>query len=46
MERTDPERYGATAFAAEPDERRGRATVAVRADHDAYLGLLRDTLGP
>lgn len=45
VERTDPERYGATRFTAEPDERRGRLSVAVRADHDAYVGLLCDTFG-
>ena len=43
VERADPERYGATRFSAEPDERRGRLAVAVRADHDAYVGLLCDT---
>lgn len=40
VERADPERYGATCFAAEPDERRGRVSVAVRADHEAYVDLL------
>lgn len=40
VERTDPVRYGATRFAAEVDERRGRISVAVRADHDAHLDLL------
>ncbi len=45
VERTDPARYGATRFSAEPDERRGRLTVAVGADHDAYLDLLCDVLG-
>ncbi|NYI46837.1 inosine-uridine nucleoside N-ribohydrolase [Nocardioides aromaticivorans] len=46
VERTDPERYGATRFSAEPDERRGRLSVAVRADHDRYVALLCDTFGP
>lgn len=45
VERTDPVRYGATRFAAEPDERRGRLSVAVRADHDRYVDLLCDVLG-
>lgn len=45
VERADPERYGATRFSAEPDERRGRVSVAVRADHDAYVSLLCDTFG-
>lgn len=46
VERTDPVRYGATRFAAEVDERRGRTSVAVRADHDGYVDLLCTTLGP
>lgn len=45
VERTDPVRYGATRFAAEVDERRGRIPVAVRADHDGYVDLLCTTLG-
>ncbi|KRC56789.1 MULTISPECIES: nucleoside hydrolase [unclassified Nocardioides] len=45
VERTDPVRYGATRFAAEVDERRGRTSVAVRADHDGYVDLLCTTLG-
>ncbi|GAA1524394.1 nucleoside hydrolase [Nocardioides humi] len=40
VERTDPATYGATRFAAEVDEARGRLAVAVRADHDRYLDLL------
>ncbi|TWH01605.1 purine nucleosidase/pyrimidine-specific ribonucleoside hydrolase/ribosylpyrimidine nucleosidase [Nocardioides sp. J9] len=46
VERRDPVRYGATRFTAEPDERRGRLRVAVRADHDRYVDLLCDTLAP
>lgn len=45
VERRDPERYGATRFSAEPDERRNRVGVAVRADHDGYLDLLCAVLG-
>lgn len=44
VERTDPERYGATTFSAEPDERRGRVAVAVRADREGYLDLLSAVL--
>lgn len=46
VERSDPARYGATRFAAEPDERSGRVCVAVRADRARYVALLCDTLGP
>lgn len=46
VERADAARYGATRFAAEPDERRGRLAVAVDADRDAYLDLLCAALGP
>lgn len=45
VERTDPATYGATRFAAELDEKRGRTTVAVGADRDRYAGLLCTTLG-
>lgn len=45
VERVDPDRYGATRFTAEPDERRGRLSVAVRADRDRYVDLLCDALG-
>ncbi|GAA3665367.1 nucleoside hydrolase [Nocardioides ginsengisoli] len=41
VERSDPETYGATRFAAELDEKQGRATVAVRADKRRYVDLLR-----
>jgi inosine-uridine nucleoside N-ribohydrolase len=40
VERADPETYGATRFAAELDEQRGRVTVAVRADKRRYVDLL------
>lgn len=45
VERVDPDRYGATRFTAEPDERRGRLSVAVRADRTRYVDLLCDALG-
>ncbi|WGY00046.1 nucleoside hydrolase [Nocardioides sp. QY071] len=45
VERTDPTTYGATRFAAEVDEARGRVTVAVRADRERYVDLLCATLG-
>lgn len=45
VECVDPVRYGATRFSVEPDERAGRVSVAVRADHDAYVTLLCDTFG-
>ncbi|MBM7515437.1 nucleoside hydrolase [Nocardioides nitrophenolicus] len=45
VERTDPTTYGATRFAAEVDEARGRVAVAVRADRRRYVDLLCATLG-
>lgn len=45
VECTDPTTYGATRFAAEIDEKRGRVAVAVGADKAAYLDLLCATLG-
>jgi len=45
VERDDPATYGATRFAAEIDESRGRVRVAVRADHRRQLELLATTLG-
>lgn len=45
VECDDPTTYGATRFAAELDERRGRVSVAVGADKAAYLDLLCATLG-
>lgn len=45
VECTDPTTYGATRFAAEVDERRGRTTVAVGADRQRYVDLLCTTLG-
>ncbi|WP_408899047.1 nucleoside hydrolase [Nocardioides sp. R1-1] len=45
VERTDPTTYGATRFAAEVDEARGRLAVAVRADRERYRDLLMTTLG-
>nr|WP_246319404.1 nucleoside hydrolase [Nocardioides kongjuensis] len=45
VECTDPTTYGATRFAAEVDEERGRVAVAVAADRARYLELLTATLG-
>ena len=45
VECADPTTYGATRFAAEVDERRGRISVAVGADRARYLDLLDATLG-
>jgi pyrimidine-specific ribonucleoside hydrolase len=45
VECTDPTTYGATRFAAEVDEKRGRVSVAVGADRARYLDLLDATLG-
>jgi inosine-uridine nucleoside N-ribohydrolase len=44
VERTDPTSYGATRFASEVDEDRGRISVAVAADRDRYLDLLCEVL--
>lgn len=45
VECADPTTYGATRFAAEVDEKRGRISVAVRADRRRYIRLLDATLG-
>lgn len=45
VERRDRLTYGATRFAAEADEARGRIGVAVRADRDRFVELLCATLG-
>lgn len=45
VECADPATYGATRFAAEVDEKRGRTTVAVGADRQRYVDLLCTTLG-
>lgn len=45
VERADPATYGATRFAAEVDDARGRASVAIRADRARYADLLCATLG-
>lgn len=45
VERADPTTYGATRFAAEVDDARGRASVAIRADRARYVDLLCATLG-
>lgn len=45
VECADPTTYGATRFAAEVDEKRGRTTVAVGADRQRYVDLLCTTLG-
>ncbi|TNM45057.1 nucleoside hydrolase [Nocardioides albidus] len=45
VECADPTAYGATRFAAEVDESRGRISVAVRADRARYVDLLTTTLG-
>ncbi|MDQ6524239.1 nucleoside hydrolase [Nocardioides sp. LHD-245] len=44
VERADPTTYGATRFAAEVDDSRGRVSVAVRADRERYVDLLCATL--
>ncbi|MBV6725804.1 nucleoside hydrolase [Nocardioides daeguensis] len=46
VECTDPTTYGATRFAAEVDERRGRMSVAVGADKARYVEVLVAALGP
>ena len=45
VECTDPTTYGATRFAAEVDERRGRVSVAIGADRARYVDLLDAALG-
>lgn len=45
VECTDPTTYGATRFAAEVDERRGRVSVAIGADRARYVDLLAAALG-
>jgi inosine-uridine nucleoside N-ribohydrolase len=45
VECVDPTTYGATRFAAEVDEKRGRLSVAVGADRARYVRLLDATLG-
>jgi inosine-uridine nucleoside N-ribohydrolase len=45
VERADPATYGATRFAAEVDDARGRVSVAIRADRARYADLLCATLG-
>jgi inosine-uridine nucleoside N-ribohydrolase len=46
VERTDPTTYGATRFSFAEHDIGAPVRVALRADHDRFLGLLCAALGP